>query len=46
MLFRKSMGPRTVPWGTPDNTRALSEVAPSKTTFFDLEERKSVITRV
>ena len=37
------MGPRTVPWGTPDNTGALSEVAPSRTTLWDLEERKSVI---
>ncbi|KAL8602928.1 hypothetical protein ACOMHN_057238 [Nucella lapillus] len=33
MWQRKSMGPKTVPCGTPDSTATSSEVSPSSTTF-------------
>ena len=31
MYVRKSKGPRTVPWGTPDNTSSWLDLAPSRT---------------
>ena len=33
MYVKKSRGPRIIPWGTPDFTRADSEELPSTTTF-------------
>ena len=39
MKMRKSRGPSTVPWGTPDITGASLEVNPSTTTLWFLHDR-------
>ena len=42
MWQRKSMGPRTVPCGTPESTLTSSVVSPSSTTLIVLSVRKLV----
>ena len=34
MYIKNNVGPRKVPWGTPEVTSAGSEVSPSTTTFY------------
>ena len=41
--IRKRIGPRTVPWGTPDVTGALLDISPSSTTVWVQSVRKSEI---
>ena len=46
MLFMnmgKSMGPSTVPWGTPDNKEASPDAWPSTTTLWDWQDRTDSI---
>ena len=43
MHIRNSMGPSTVPWGTPDVTTIFSDVVFSKSTVCVLFVRKDVI---
>ena len=39
---RKSMGPRTEPCGTPEDTAILSDLTPFKTTAWERESKKSL----
>ena len=43
MWSRKRTGPRTVPWGTPNQTASLVDFVPSTTTHCCLSERKESI---
>ena len=43
MNMRKSMGPSTVPWGTPDRTEASLDAWPSTTTLWDRLDRNDSI---
>ena len=36
MYIKNSMGPRTVPWGTPERTGWEEDCVPSETTLCDL----------
>jgi hypothetical protein len=42
-IIRNSMGPSTVPWGTPEVTAIFSDVVFSKSTVYVLFARKDVI---
>ena len=42
-ILEKRIGPRTVPWGTPDVTGALLDISPSSTTVWVRSVRKSEI---
>ena len=43
MNMRKSIGPSTVPWGTPDRTEASLDAWPSTTTLWDRQDRNDSI---
>ena len=40
MYIKNSMGPRTVPWGTPERTGWEEDCVPSETTLCDLPCKK------
>ena len=42
MWHRKSIGPSTVPWGTPESTVASSEYSPSNASHIFLSVRNDV----
>ena len=43
MKITKSIGPKTVPWGTPDVAGTLFDISPSRTTVWGRSVTKSVI---